>query len=98
MVKLHPQIYELISKFNRNSIGFADVCGFLNKTVKITISLICVGAEAVRAWADFNEAAGGDKRLSAKAYRHATLMDNWPTKKLADLPPGLTPEADGAPD
>lgn len=45
-----------------------------------------VGADAVRAWAKLNQAAGGDFHLTAMAFRHATNMDNWPTKKLADMP------------
>jgi hypothetical protein len=40
---------------------------------------------AVRAWADFNDQNGGDSKLSQLARDHATLMDQWPHKKLADL-------------
>lgn len=44
-----------------------------------------VAADAVRAWADLNDAAGGDPKLSRLAREHATLMDQWPKKKHADL-------------
>lgn len=43
---------------------------------------------AVRAWAEFNELAGGDPDLSSLARRHADLMQDWQTEhgsKLADL-------------
>lgn len=40
---------------------------------------------AVRAWADLNDQNGGDRKLSQLARNHATLMDQWPHKKLADL-------------
>ena len=43
------------------------------------------GPATVRAWADFNDLAGGDPELSRLAREHAKLMDRWPTKKPADL-------------
>jgi hypothetical protein len=44
-----------------------------------------VAGDAVRAWADLNDAAGGDPKLSRLAREHANLMDQWPKKKHADL-------------
>jgi hypothetical protein len=43
-----------------------------------------VSGDAVRAWADLNDKAGGDPDLSEKARGQANLMDMWPTKKKAD--------------
>jgi len=45
-----------------------------------------VAARTVRAWANYNLDAGGDPQLSKMAREHADLMDQWPVKKLADLP------------
>lgn len=45
-----------------------------------------VSGDAVRAWADLNENAGGDPELSRLAREHAELMDKWPVKKPADRP------------
>lgn len=44
-----------------------------------------VSGDAVRAWAYLNEKAGGDRELSERARNHAALMDEWPTKKKADM-------------
>jgi len=45
-----------------------------------------VSGEAVRAWANLNDAVGGSPEASALARRHADLMDAWPVKKRCDLP------------
>lgn len=45
-----------------------------------------VSGDAVRAWADLHEAAGGNPELAERAREHADLMDAWPTKKAADRP------------
>lgn len=45
-----------------------------------------VSGDAVRAWADLHEKAGGDPKLAELAREHADLMDKWPTKKAADRP------------
>ncbi len=45
-----------------------------------------VSGDAVRAWADLHDKAGGDPLMSYAARRHALLMDNWKEKKLADAP------------
>lgn len=42
--------------------------------------------DAVRAWADLNDANRGDPRASNLAREHADQMDAWPIKKPADLP------------
>lgn len=47
-----------------------------------------LGARTVRKWADMFEQAGGDPVIVASARAHAILMDAWPTKKRADVPPG----------
>lgn len=47
-----------------------------------------IAPEVVRAWADYNEEAGGDDELSRLARDHADLMEAWQKrhgKKLADL-------------
>lgn len=44
-----------------------------------------VSGDAVRAWADLHDHAGGDPKLSRLAREHARLMDAWPKKKPADL-------------
>jgi len=44
-----------------------------------------VSGDAVRAWADLNDRAGGDPKLSRLAREHAKVMDAWTKKKLADL-------------
>jgi hypothetical protein len=44
-----------------------------------------VSGDTVRAWADLNDSSGGDPELSKRAREHAVLMDEWPTKKKADL-------------
>lgn len=43
-----------------------------------------VSGDAVRAWAQLNDDAGGNPELSTAACDHALLMDAWQTKKLAD--------------
>lgn len=45
-----------------------------------------VSGDAVRAWADLHDKAGGDPMMSYAARRHALLMDAWATKQLADAP------------
>ncbi len=45
-----------------------------------------VSGDAVRAWADLHEAAGGDPAMSRAARRHALRMDAWAEKQLADAP------------
>ena len=45
-----------------------------------------VSGDAVRAWADLNQNAGGDPDLSKRARAQAKLMDEWPRKKKADGP------------
>jgi hypothetical protein len=44
-----------------------------------------VSGDAVRAWANLHDQAGGDPKLSRLAREHARLMDSWPKKKVADL-------------
>ncbi len=44
-----------------------------------------VSGDAVRAWANLHDLAGGDPTLSRLAREHANLMDSWPKKKQADL-------------
>ena len=47
-----------------------------------------VSAAAVRAWAELNQVAGGDGRLTTAAYQHAKLIEAWQRKnssKPADL-------------
>jgi len=43
-----------------------------------------VSGDALRAWAQLNDDAGGDSDISTAVCDHALLMDAWPTKKLAD--------------
>lgn len=43
-----------------------------------------VSGDAVRAWADLHDQAGGDPALSEAARAHASKMDVWPEKHLAD--------------
>lgn len=45
-----------------------------------------VGADAVAAWANLHERAGGDPSVAAMARRHAAAMDAWGKKKHADVP------------
>jgi hypothetical protein len=45
-----------------------------------------VSGDAVRAWADLHEKAGGDSELAQLARDQAELMDAWPVKKAADKP------------
>ena len=47
-----------------------------------------VSGDAVRAWADLHDKAGGDPMMSYAARRHALLMDTWVEKQLADAPNG----------
>lgn len=47
-----------------------------------------VSGDAVRAWADLHDKAGGDPMLSYAARRHALIMDTWGEKKIADAPEG----------
>lgn len=47
-----------------------------------------VSGDAVRAWADLHERAGGDPAMSDCARRHAALMDDWVEKLTADAPQG----------
>ncbi len=45
-----------------------------------------VGGDAVRAWATLAEAAGAHFDICQVARQHAALMDQWPKKKLPDMP------------
>lgn len=45
-----------------------------------------VSGDAVRAWADLHDLAGGEPEISLAARRHAILMDAWTEKQLADAP------------
>lgn len=45
-----------------------------------------VGAAAVRAWADLAEARGATVETVEAARLHASRMELWPNKKVADLP------------
>lgn len=47
-------------------------------------------AALVQAWADVNDKSGGDAAMSEMARVHAAKMEQWPTKKLADLPDSET--------
>jgi DNA-binding phage protein len=47
-----------------------------------------VSGDAVRAWADLAEKAGASEKMVAMARNHARLMDQWPKKKVPDLPSG----------
>lgn len=47
-----------------------------------------VSADAVRAWAELHELAGGDPALSDAARRHALRMQLWHEVRTADAPPG----------
>ncbi len=46
-----------------------------------------IGADAVRAWAHLHQINGGSDTAYALAMRHAALMEQWPKKKAADVPP-----------
>lgn len=46
-----------------------------------------VGHAAVRAWAHLHRANGGSDVAYDLAMRHADLMECWPKKKPADVPP-----------
>lgn len=46
-----------------------------------------VAGAAVRAWAEMAARVGADPEIVEMARRHATLMEAWPGKKVADLPP-----------
>ena len=45
-----------------------------------------VSGDAVRAWADLAEKAGAAKNITDAARSHAKLMDEWPVKKVPDMP------------
>lgn len=45
-----------------------------------------VGGAAVRAWADMAERVGASPDAVSSAREHATKMEAWPKKKVADLP------------
>jgi len=47
-----------------------------------------VGAEVVRFWAKRAKEEGADPALIRKVLRHATKMEKWPKKKVADCPAG----------
>lgn len=49
---------------------------------------ICAPA-AVRFWAGLFEADGGDPVVAQAARAQADLMESWPIRKLADIPPGV---------
>ena len=44
-----------------------------------------VSGDAVRAWADLNDDAGGDPEASRLAREQADRMDAWSPKKPCDL-------------
>ena len=46
-----------------------------------------VGFLAVRAWAHLHRVNGGSDPAYEAAMKHAKLMEDWPKKKLADMPP-----------
>jgi hypothetical protein len=46
-----------------------------------------VGHLAVRAWAHLHRVNGGSDTAYSLAMRHADLMEQWPKKKPADVPP-----------
>lgn len=43
-----------------------------------------VSGDALRAWAQLNDDAGGNPQVSQAICDHAELMDKWPVKKLTD--------------
>lgn len=45
-----------------------------------------IGGAAVRAWADMAERVGSSPEIVRIAREHATKMEGWPKKKVADLP------------
>lgn len=45
-----------------------------------------VSGDAVRHWAYLAEDVGADPKMVQMARAHAALMDQWPNKKLPDLP------------
>lgn len=47
-----------------------------------------VGFLAVRKYAALLQGAGADKAMVESVMAHALLMEAWPKKKLADIPPG----------
>ena len=60
-----------------------------NEPVFVIRAQDTVSGDTVRAWADLAERAGVSPSMVAMAREHAKRMDEWPTKKLADLPPEL---------
>jgi hypothetical protein len=63
----------------------------MNEPVFLIRGQDAVGGDAVRAWADFAEAAGAEPGICDMAREHAKKMDAWPKKKVADLPPPPMP-------
>lgn len=55
-----------------------------------------VGANAVRAWANLHRNNGGADPVYEAAMKHANLMESWPKKKKADMPPPPRPKEDEA--
>jgi hypothetical protein len=51
-----------------------------------------VGHNAVRAWAHLHRVNGGSDTAYMLAMQHADLMERWPKKKPADVPPGVEPK------
>ena len=45
-----------------------------------------IGGQVVRFWADTAEAAGAAPHMVQAARDHAKLMDEWPKKKIPDIP------------
>lgn len=45
-----------------------------------------VAAATVRIWAVLHRLSGGGEQIARLASHHADLMEQWPKKKLADLP------------
>ena len=56
----------------------------VNEPVFLIRGQDAIGAHAVRAWANLNDAVGGDSRLTELALEQAERMVAWPVKKLAD--------------
>lgn len=53
-------------------------------------------ADAVRYWAAVAQQKGAAPEIVSAAIRHADLMDQWPTKKIPDMPESAVEQA--APD
>lgn len=67
---------------------FQDPVGLIPKDEPVFLlrAQDVAAAETVRFWADVHEAQGGDENLAKMARDWADEMEQWPEKKLADLP------------